>query len=244
MEPLLSRRCRVVLVGTSNPENLGSVARLMENFGAAELALVAPRVPPDDHRALVVGRAALPRLQGARVVPALAEAVSDCVQVVGFSARRGGDRPSVGLRGLPALLGPRAPSGTVALVFGPEDTGLVTADLDVCDVHCAIETPGTLASFNVAQAVGIALYELSRPDSPTALRGGATRAEIEALLDHAFAALDRVGYFAGHDREAKRVHLRRVLAAAALSPEEVRGLHGLCAQVARWGGPERGGDQP
>jgi TrmH family RNA methyltransferase len=192
-------------------------------------------VKPDDHRALVVGRVALDRLANARVVATIDEAAADCSYVVGFSARRGGDRPMVGLRNLPGLLTQRAPSGKIAIVFGPEDTGLVSADIDRCDAVCAIDTPGTLASFNLTQAVAIALWELSRPaatiEAQPARRGGATRAEIDALLDHAFEALDAIGYLRTGDREQKRVHLRRLLGNAALSSDDVRGLHGISAQV-------------
>ncbi len=228
-------RVDVVLVGTSNPENLGGVARLCENFAVPSLTLVAPRAQPDDHRALVVGRAARQRLADARVVATLDEAVADASYVVAFSARRGADRPMTGLRALPSLLAARAPAGRVALVFGPEDTGLVAADVDRADAVAVIELPGALPSLNLTQAVALALWELARPvdAAPAAARGGATRAELEALLDHAFAALDAVGYFRHEDRERKRVHLRRVLAAAALKPDEVRGLHGLCAQLLR-----------
>jgi TrmH family RNA methyltransferase len=227
-------RCHVHLVGTSNPENLGSVARLLENFGVATtLTLTAPRVAPDDHRALVVGRAARARLETARVVPTLAEAVADCAFVVGFSARRGSERPGVSLRALAATLAERAPAGAIALVFGPEDTGLLGEHIHRCDLVASIETPGPLASFNLGQAVALALWELARAEATpvTPARGGASHAELEALLDHAFSALDAVGYFRGQERERKRVHLRRVLAGAGLRSDEVRGLHGLCAQV-------------
>lgn len=228
-------RLDLVLVGTSNPENLGGVARLAENFAVGPLTLVAPRAQPDDHRALVVGRAARQRLTEARRFAALDEAVAGASYVVGFSARRGADRPMTSLRALPSLLAERAPAGRIALVFGPEDTGLVAADLEGCDVIAAIELPGPLASLNLTQAVALALWELARPvDAPASRRGGATHAELEALLDHAFAALDTLGYFRDDDERAtRRVHLRRVLAQAALTPEEVRALHGLAAQVLR-----------
>jgi TrmH family RNA methyltransferase len=227
-------RCHVHLVGTSNPENLGSVARLLENFGVVTaLTLTAPRVARDDHRALVVGRAARARLETARVVATLDEAVAECAFVVGFSARRGSERPGVSLRALAATLAERAPAGGIALVFGPEDTGLSSEDVDRCDLVANIDTPGPLASFNLSQAVALALWELAGATAlPAAAgKGGATRAELEALLDHAFAALAAVGYFRGEERERKRVHLRRVLAGAGLRSDEVRGLHGLCAQV-------------
>jgi len=234
-------RLDVCLVETANAENLGSIARLAENFGlAAPLTLVAPRVAPTEERALVVGRAALGRLAGARVVDDVEEAVRGASLVLGLSARRGAERPVVGLREAAAAIAARAPRGRVALVFGPESTGLRAEHLARCDLVVTIETPGPLASLNLAQAVGLVLWELARPAAaPVAVdgeaRGGATRGELEALLDHAFEALEAIGYFRGVDRAQKRVHLRRVLGAAALTSDELRGLHGLCAQVARAG---------
>jgi TrmH family RNA methyltransferase len=230
-------RLDVCLVETANAENLGAIARLAENFGlASALLLIAPRVAPTEERALVVGRAARGRLEGARVVGTVEEAVGEASLVVGLSARRGAERPSVGLRELASFIAARAPRGRVALLFGPESTGLRAEHVDRCDVVATIETPGPLASLNLAQAVALVLWELSRPSSApitNATRGGATRGELEALLDHAFEALEAVGYFREVDRAQKRVHLRRVLGAAALTSDEVRGLHGLCTQIVR-----------
>jgi TrmH family RNA methyltransferase len=226
-------RCEVCLVGTANPENLGSVARLADNFAVPALTLVAPRVPPDDPRALVVGRAARDRLATARVAATLDDAVAACSYVVGFSARRGADRATIGLRGLRARLDERAAAGPIALVFGPEDHGLGGADIDRCDLVAAIELPGPLASLNLAQAVALVLWELSRaPDAAGPARGGATRAELDALVEHALTALDATGYHHGNeDRERHRVHLRRILASAGLRSEEVRSLRGILTQL-------------
>ena len=227
-------RCDVVLVGTSNPENLGGVARLLSNFAIGELALVAPCARVDDPRALVVGRMARERLETARVTAGLDEALAQASYVVGFSARRGGDRPRVGLRGLPSLLATRVPAGRIALVFGPEDNGLDLEAIDRCDLVAAIELPGALPSLNLTQAVAIALWELARPvETVPAPRGGATRAALEALVAHAAQALDAIGYLRDQDRERKLLQLRRLLAAGALHSAQVRDLHGLCARLLR-----------
>jgi len=221
-------RAAVVLVGTANPENLGGVARLCANFGIASLTLAAPRVAADDPRALVVGRMARERLAATRVTATLAEAVADASCVVGFSARRGASRPTVTLTALGATLATRAPSGTVALVFGPEDSGLSAADVDRCDLVATIDLPGALPSLNLTQAVAIALWELARAaeGSAPSPRATATHAELDALVAHAAEAL-------GGLDEGRRVHLRRVLGAAGLSPADVRALHGLCDKLAR-----------
>jgi len=213
-------RCAVVLVGTQNPENLGGVARLVENFAPAELALVAPRAQPDDPRALVVGRMARERLAAARVTATLDEAVREAACVVGFSARRGAGRPMVALRDLPA----RVPAaGGIALVFGPEDAGLSAEDVDRCDLVATIDLPGALPSLNLTQAVAIALWELARGgDAAPAARAAASHAELEALI----ARVPQID-------ERGRAHLRRLLVGAGLEPADVRALHGWLRALER-----------
>jgi len=224
---MLLARCDLVLVGTQNPENLGGVARLAENFAPASLALVAPRAQPDDPRALVVGRMARQRLTSARVTATLDEAVAGAELVVGFSARRAAARPMVTLPELPALVGARA--GRVALVFGPEDAGLSAADVARCDLVATIDLPGALPSLNLTQAVAVALWELARPrEAATPNRAAATHEELEGLVAHAARVVP-----SALDDERKRVHLRRVLVAASLEPSDVRALHGILKTLDR-----------
>jgi tRNA (cytidine32/uridine32-2'-O)-methyltransferase len=227
-------RAEVVLVGTANPENLGGVARLCANFAVAGLRLVACRVPADDPRALVVGRMARPVLEAARSVATLDEAVGDAACVVGFSARRGASRPAIALTALSGELAARPP-GRLALVFGPEDAGLSAADVDRCDLVATIDLPGVLPSLNLTQAVAIALWELARAGqgaSGPAAPAVATHGELDALVTRALAAIgnDDDG---GPERERRRVHLRRLLLRAALSPADVRALHALVADLER-----------
>jgi tRNA/rRNA methyltransferase len=228
-------RFEVVLCGTSNPENLGAVARLMDNFGFSALTLVAPRARVGDPRAMLVARTARHHLEHARRCDTLADAVGGVSRVVGFTARSGDLRPSIEVRdALARVVTGASANERTALVFGPEDTGLSNEDADRCDVLATIPTTGPLASLNLGQAVAIALWEVTQLARGRAVRprrsGGATRAEIEALLDHAFETLEAFSYFHDKDRARKRTHLRRVLASARLSREEVHGLHGLCRQ--------------
>ncbi|WP_319022089.1 TrmH family RNA methyltransferase, partial [Halomonas sp. 3D7M] len=77
---------RIVLVQTFHPGNIGATARAMKTMGLSELLLVNPRAFPDDE-ATRMAAGATDVLENARCVSSLEEAVSDCVQVVGASAR-------------------------------------------------------------------------------------------------------------------------------------------------------------
>ena len=53
-----------------------------------------------------------------------------------------------------------ASSERVAILFGREDRGLLTEELQRCNLHCHIPTHERYSSLNLAMAVQIVAYEL------------------------------------------------------------------------------------
>src|SRR3954471_18693163 len=82
--------CRVVLVRTHYPGNLGATARVMRNFGLNDLVLVDPIASVNDLEARRMATHGLPVLDAARVVPGLGDALSDCVFALATSGLAGG----------------------------------------------------------------------------------------------------------------------------------------------------------
>src|SRR5215212_10026280 len=125
---MLLELCRVVLIETHYPGNLGATARVMCNMGLRDLVLVSPGADPRDQRAKQMSTHGESILNNARIVTDLGEAIRDCVLVVGTSARSGGlfRRQSVGR---PEEIMPRVveilqQDRPTAILFGPEPTGL------------------------------------------------------------------------------------------------------------------------
>src|SRR5438034_3051599 len=124
--------CRVVLVRPQVAGNLGATARVMRNMGLSDLVLVAPVADPADPRARQLSTHGEPILDRARIVGELGEAVADCILVAGTSARTGGPfrRQSVGPPDeiMPHVVEALA-RGPVALVFGPDPSGLTNDEV-------------------------------------------------------------------------------------------------------------------
>src|SRR5215213_4611431 len=151
------KTCRVVLVRPQNAGNVGSVARAMRNMGTSDLVLVAPEPSPLDELAVAMAtRHASDILESARIVATLDEAVSDCVVVAGTSARVGGLYRRQSVLPLPEMA-PRLveamPAGPVALVFGPERTGLENDEVTHCHWQVTIPADDEYPVMNLAQAV-------------------------------------------------------------------------------------------
>ncbi len=156
--------CRVVLIETHYPGNLGATARVMRNFGLSELVLVSPVADRRERNAHQMATHGEEILNGARIVSDLSEAISGCVLVVGTSARTGGlfRQQSVGTppEVMPRVVEVLQQARPAAILFGPESTGLTNEIVTRCHNLIEIPTADEYSSLNLAQAVAICLYEL------------------------------------------------------------------------------------
>jgi tRNA/rRNA methyltransferase len=237
---MLLSSIRVVLLHTQVPGNLGATARVMRNLGFSDLYLVAPEADPADPRARQLSTHGESILDSARIVPNLSDALADCVLVAGASARTGGlvRRQSVGA---PRQLAPEiltaSASGPVALVFGPEPTGLTNEEVTRCHYLLHIPADPTYPALNLAQAVAICLYELrvawleSQP-SP-APEPPAPFVMQERMFEQMRTALEEIHYLYGPNADALMHGVRHLIGRARPTTMEVELLFGLARQL-RW----------
>lgn len=151
----------IILVEPMGAMNVGSVCRAMMNFGLRDLRLVDPAC---DWRSLDARRMAMRAdvlLSQAKIFPRLEEALADINVAWGTTCRRGKYREE--------LLSPEAAANQIvglsrgsrtALVFGREDRGLTTDELELCQRFVTIPTVEVYASMNLAQAVTLCVYEI------------------------------------------------------------------------------------
>lgn len=233
---------RIILVGTTHPGNIGAVARAMKNMGLSDLVLVEPRFfPHDEATARASGAADL--LDSARVVATLEEALRDCIFVAGASARsRSIDWPGLAPRECAARLCRESARGTVAVVFGPEKSGLKNEHLDRCHALLTIPTDPAFSSLNLAMAVQVLTYEIKLaldgndavspqsgappPESPPA-----TGEEMEHFYQHLEAVMVASGFLDPENPRHLMRRLRRLFIKASPDKNEVNILRGLLTAV-------------
>lgn len=224
----------IILVRPQSPGNIGAAARAMQNMGFQRLALVAPqRFPHPEARMMACGAADL--LAQAQVYDTLQAAVATCHWLVSTSARRRQYRNMpLNPRELVAKLADLTQTYHVGLVFGPEATGLSTAELDLCDDLVVIPTVPRASSLNLAQAVMVLCYEMmqARIDTPPSPAPNlVTVAESEAMYDHLRQAFSIHGFAGTHAIERTLTGLRRVFERAGLERRDVRLLRGVARQL-------------
>jgi tRNA/rRNA methyltransferase len=242
----LLERCRVVLWRPALPANLGAVARVMRNFGLRDLRLIAPHADPLDEQARKLSTHGEPLLHAARSATDLADAVGDCGFVLGSSARTRGIVRRQSLVCLADIM-PRVvdalQTGPVAIVFGPEQTGLDNDAVSRCHYLATIPACDDYPVLNLGQAVAICLYELHEAcrcqsahpagagQSPVPPLVPAPFAQQERAFEHLERALRDIHFLWGADADRLMHALRHLLGRAQPTQQEVDLLFGLARQI-------------
>jgi TrmH family RNA methyltransferase len=143
-------------------------------------------------------------------------------------------------RELAVRLGRSVKEERVALVFGPEASGLTGQELDLCSHLVHVPADPDQPSLNLAQAVLLVAYELrlaslavSGSEAPRirAAAVAATAAEIETALADLRRALLAIGYLNPANPDAILSELRRLLMRARVTPREIALLRGMARQI-------------
>lgn len=222
---------KIVLVETSHPGNIGSVARAMKTMGLQNLVLVNPQVFPSEE-AFALSSGASDILDCAQVVSALEEAIVDCELVLGTTARaRDLEWPMHHPKMLPQLIGTK-PS---AIVFGRERSGLTNAELWLCHAGIQIPTSPDYRSLNLAQAVQIVAYELWNGQYEMAQTPSSVPlANVEAY-EQFYAHLERlmieVQFMRADEPKRLMPKIRRLFNRAQVQRSEMNILRGILAQI-------------
>ncbi len=220
---------RVVLVEPKYEGNIGSIARVMKNFGFEELVIIKPPALGDFARAMASH--AFDVLEKARKVETLEEAIENASLIVATTAVKSGKygferKPVFTPEELRKKL--EGKSGVVALLFGREDTGLTNKIIESCDIVVNIPTNPEYPVMNLAQAAGVMLYELSRTE------GGkielASHQSLEQFYAHINQLLAKVEY-PKYKRRKTILMLRRICGRAELTEQEIFTLRGILRSI-------------
>lgn len=236
----------IILVRPQMGENIGAAARAMLNFGLTEMRLVAPRDGWPNPRAVAMASGAAGRvLDHVRVFDTLAEAMFDITQAYATTARgreltKPVHTPATAMAEARQIT---AQGQRVALIFGPERTGLENDEIARANAIITVPVNPDFPSLNLAQAVLLLGYEWGQDNlppepAPTGRRppgeAPATAVEIEKLGDHYEQRLEDAGFFFPPEKApGMKLNLRNLWSRMALTKGDVQTLHGVLRQLIR-----------
>jgi len=225
---------RIVLVRPRDPRNVGAACRAMKCMGLHHLSIVVDGLL-DPAQAKVLAHYAADVLEDARVHTDLREAIGDAVLVAGTTRRRGRNRKyfSVFPEQLAQKIAATGP-GTVAVLFGNEETGLTDEELALCNLAVSIPASPDFPSLNLSHAVQVICYEIFRARARKRLTPFAPIGAhaVDELVTVITESLRSIGFFTQVTPRQMSMFFKDILARAGLSVNEARRLGVIFRKIA------------
>ena len=235
---------RWVLVETSHPGNVGSAARALKTMGFSDLRLIKPKIKgvANHAEAIALASGAADLLVASQESEILAEVVQGCSVVLGLTSReREFGPPPLDWESARRLIAQTVGNqGKVALVFGPERTGLENHHLSLCTHRVWLDANPDYPSLNLAQALMVCAYTLreslgqdisKNPGTETDFAQFADPAAVTAMLAHWREGLEAIGYLDPANPKKLMSRLEALFARSRLHKEEIDLLRGIAKQM-------------
>ena len=233
----IKNQVQIVLVETSHPGNIGSVARAMKTMGLQNLVLVKPRNFPSKE-AFVLSGNAQDLIEQAVVVNTLDEAIKNCTNIYATSARtRSISWPIITAEMAGIEINKFVREGTKAsIIFGREDRGLTNEELQKANKHILIPSSEDYPVLNIAMSVQVIAYEIFKnadievdidwQDYPEL-----NSEELSMLIDHFIDTSYKLNLF--DEDNAKKILVRIKRMFTRLKPDKMEGnfLRGFLTRI-------------
>jgi tRNA/rRNA methyltransferase len=235
---------RWVLVETSHPGNVGSAARALKTMGFGDLRLIAPKIAgvAQTPEAIALASGAVDVLESSQETSSLESAVQGCTLVLGLTSRdREFGPPALNWQDArPLVQAAIAGNQKVALLFGPERTGLDNDHLSLCTHRVWLDANPLYPSLNLAQAIMVCAFTLreSLAEDLELVSLGSTEpgdyadpAAVAAMLEHWREGLEAIGYLDPANPKKLMPRLQALFARTRLHKEEIDLLRGIAKQM-------------
>jgi tRNA (cytidine32/uridine32-2'-O)-methyltransferase len=181
---------QIVLVETSHPGNIGSVARAMKNMGLANLSLINPKKFPHQEATALAGNAT-EVLDNAKIFSSIQEAVNTSKVIYATSAReRTIEWPTLTANDAASEIQELVANEIeVSILFGREDRGLTNDELQLANKHLIIPAHPDYPVLNIAMSTQVVCYELYQAAKKNSVDSWQdfpeyTSEELNNLIDH------------------------------------------------------------
>jgi tRNA/rRNA methyltransferase len=232
---------KIILVESAGSLNVGSVARVMKNFGFSQLILVNPQCNYLGREAKMMAVHAQDILESAVVVKTLPQALAGCKHAIATTGvphdwQAPLETPRAALPWLLETSGQPA-----ALIFGREDRGLSNQELNYAQRFVQIPTNPLYTSLNLATSVALCCYELSQlatlsandDFNATSPREIAPLDVVESYYQHLQSLLLDIGFIYPHTADSRMEKIRQIYNRAQLQTQELSMLRGILRQI-KW----------
>jgi len=232
-----TKNIHIVLYKPKYAGNVGSAARAAKNMGISKIVVVGETGLDREEMERRSTHLAADVLDAIRYCDTIEEALGGFNYIVGTTARLGKARgPFVAPRAEAKKIAGLLPKNSVALLFGPEDTGLANDQLRLCHSVVTIPTSREFTSLNLSQAVMILCYEIftavqEEGCAHQTVQKLALASELEGMYGQIRDLLADIGFLNPENPEYWMLDVRRFFSRAGLLSREVKMIRGICRRL-------------
>jgi tRNA/rRNA methyltransferase len=232
-----TKNITIVLHKPKYAGNIGSVARAAKNMGINKIMVVGAADFDREEMQQRSTHLAADVLDQIQYCERIEEALGGFNYIVGTTARLGKARgPFISPRAVARDIADISQKNKIALLFGPEDTGLANEELRLCHAVVTIPTSREFTSLNLSHAVMILCYEIfiASPEAAVAAESSpklARSEELEGMYGQIKTLLADIEFLNPENPEYWMMHIRRFFARAGVLSREAGVVRGICRQL-------------
>ena len=229
----------IILVKPQLPENIGLVARAMDNCGLKDLILINPREKWPNEKALKASANSKKIIEKSIIYKSLEEALLTFHFVIAMSARkRFLQKPYQ--NNLNQLFEQYPNNKKTAILFGPESSGLSNEDLKLADLIFNINTSNSNLSLNLSHAVLLISFawrdffilKKQKPKNNMLNNKRALKKDFYYFMSFLKKELEEVGFLYPKTKAKSMIeNIETMFVRASLSKTEVQTLWGMIKKL-------------
>ena len=229
----------IILVRPQLPENIGMVARAMNNFGLNDLIVVSPRENWLNNKTINAAKKANSIIKNTKVFSSLEDAISNFTYVIATTNRKRylEKKSTTDFKYLKNKINSYKKS---AILFGPENSGLSNEDLNLADSIFSINTSNQNNSLNLSHAVSILCYkifELNNLKNNTNLKSNLiyiNKSQLSKYFDYLFLNLENRGFFTPKEKKTSmKNNIYAIFTKSPLTKKELQTLWGITKKLTK-----------
>ena len=233
----------IILVRPQLPENIGMVARVMNNFNLKELIIVSPREKWPNKKSLESSKQAKTIIKNTKVFNSLPEALSKFQFVVATTNRKRFLEKKI-IKSFSFLNRFVKINKNTAILFGPENSGLSNEDLRLANYLFTINTSKKNTSLNLSHAVSIVSFKIYEYFSIYKNRSSnlknnsselSNKKELSYFMNYLTNELEKVNFFYPPSKKQSMIdNIYAIFLKASLTKKETNTLWGMLKKLRKY----------
>jgi tRNA/rRNA methyltransferase len=218
------------------PENIGACARALKNFNFSKLKLVSPKINFPDEKVFATSVGAKDIIDASNVYSNFEDAIKNVNCVIATSSRiRKKNYKYLSINELKKINF----NQKIAIVFGPEASGLTNNELSYANYVIKLPTNNKFQSLNLSHCVILLCYEIFKILNKKIKKFNSkcknkriNKKDLNKFVNFLVISLDQIGFLKPeHKRKSMIENIRTIFHKMSLSDKEIRILLGIFASL-------------